>query len=329
MSQTANAFNPPLIPDVPEPIIAAASQGKLRLFVGAGASILAGSPSWDGLADGVLRQLCECGELNYAELEQLAKLDAKKKLSIAKDISISSKMPIDYKKIIVPKEPSREQLEIFMNMLEIGGVFVTTNYDSWFEKAYELASQKLDATELAKEAQSQDSRMKPTLETVWRVEQLTANLLYKARCVIHLHGSLEDTDNMVISTRDYLNHYIKENVKDFLRILFDEFTVLFIGYGIEETEILEHVFRKNPVVSDGRLEARHYWLFPVFSHEGRLFHRLQYYYRNHCNVELIGFTKDKNNHRQLVYVIQDWAKRITVKPPGFSEKAKLIERVFQ
>jgi len=111
--------------------------------------------------------------------------------------------------------------------------------------------------------------------------------------------------------------------------LFDEFTVLFIGYSIEETEILEHVFRKNLVVSEGRPEARHYRLFPVFSHQGRLFHRLQYYYRNHCNVELINFNKDKNNHRQLVYVIQDWAGRIAVKSPGFSEKAKLIERAFQ
>lgn len=75
----------------PEEIVQAGLNGELVLFVGAGASMLLGLPSWSGLALKVLEDLRQAEYLNYSELEQLQTLDAKKQLSIAQLIAEAKK----------------------------------------------------------------------------------------------------------------------------------------------------------------------------------------------------------------------------------------------
>lgn len=56
---------------------------------------------------------------------------------------------------------------------------------------------------------------------------------------MHLHGCIDDPDSMVITTKDYLNHYSGKNIDVFLEHLFSNKTVLFIGYGMAETLTLK------------------------------------------------------------------------------------------
>jgi len=319
-------FDPPLEPPVPPLVMTAAKLGKLVIFVGAGVSALVGSPDWDALATGALRQLCGAGCLDYAELELLNRLDPKKRLSIAKDISSSSNKQVDYRQLIEPEKPDEDGLQVFADLLSVGTVFVTTNYDSWFEKA--SLSVKENTSVASSTDQARSILTKSSIKSIYSGSDLLSRFLYEPGYVIHLHGSLDDPNSMVISTRDYLTHYARDNVKDFLEVLFQEFTVLFAGYGIEEIEILEYVFRKNPIQGNDNSVAKHYWLFPVFSHEESLFFHLQNYYRNQCNVELVPYNRDKNNYLQLASVIRSWVKEISVRPPAFIEKSTLIERAF-
>ena len=58
--------------------------------------------------------------------------------------------------------------------------------------------------------------------------------------VIHLHGSINNYAEAIITTVDYINHYNKDRgnrVAVFLEEMFEN-TVLFAGYGLEY-EILE------------------------------------------------------------------------------------------
>ncbi len=87
---------------------------------------------------------------------------------------------------------------------------------------------------------------------------------------------------MILTTQDYVRHYAndrvagdpqKENrVLTFLDFLFKNKTVLFIGYGLDELEILEYVILKagRPAGTTNR-EPRHYILQGFFSHEAALF----------------------------------------------------------
>jgi hypothetical protein len=84
------------VPPVREQVLKAAQSGQLVIFVGAGVSRLVGGPSWEALADDLLKQLAEKNELtrlSYAELEQLKCLEPKKRISIAMDICEEAKFP--------------------------------------------------------------------------------------------------------------------------------------------------------------------------------------------------------------------------------------------
>lgn len=325
----ARTYDPPLIPlPVPEVIKAAALRGKLVIFVGAGVSRLAGGPSWGDFANEVLEQLCAKSLIDHAEIKQLQDYDPKTRLSIAKDICRDSCESIDYKAILQHNTPSREELAIFEHLISIGAPFVTTNFDPLLKLACTMSPGVVTLKEGSEPAESEGPSVIRKLDSIHQVTDLHTNLLYKPDHVIHLHGCLENYGGMVISTRDYLEHYSKPEVIEFLRVLFTEFTVLFVGYGLDELEILEYIFLKKPSNDKDNIEGQHYWLFPVFSYQTQLLKRLQKYYRNHCNVELVGFNRDKNNYHQLVNVVAAWAKEINYRPPGFSEKAKVIERAF-
>jgi hypothetical protein len=323
----ANTHRPLFEPVVPRQIKIAALRGKLVLFVGAGASRLAGSPSWAEFADKLLAQLCTKKLISYAELQQLRDYYPKTRLSIAKDICRDSGVTIDYKGILQPHGPSRADLILFEHLVSIGAPFVTTNYDLLIEIA---AVTSPGATVVTKEEGPPQSGLGTAreLKSIHLVSDLRTDLLYQPDHVFHLHGSVDDYDGMIISTRDYLEHYANPDVIEFLRVLFTEFTVLFIGYGVDELEILEYVFLKKPSKRKQNVEGQHHWLFPTFSYEAQLLDRLTKYYRYHRNVELHGYCRDESNFRQLISVIETWAKEINYRPPGFSETVKVIERAF-
>ena len=81
--------------DPPNEIVQAALNGDLILFVGAGASIQLGLPSWSELALKVLGQLRNAELLNFSQINQLKDLDARKQLSIAYDIAEENNIKID------------------------------------------------------------------------------------------------------------------------------------------------------------------------------------------------------------------------------------------
>ena len=56
---------------------------------------------------------------------------------------------------------------------------------------------------------------------------------------------------MVVTTKEYLEHYDHDNVQQFLGELFEKKTVVFLGYGLEELEMLEHILRRGQVKQTG------------------------------------------------------------------------------
>jgi hypothetical protein len=126
---------PELIDDFspPEEIVQAGLNGDLILFVGAGASMLLGLPSWNGLAMKVLEDLCQAGYLNYSELEQLQMLDAKKQLSIAQLIAKDKSYDLKINRYLTGVA---EGDSIYKALNDIGCPCVTTNYDELLSPRY-------------------------------------------------------------------------------------------------------------------------------------------------------------------------------------------------
>ena len=310
---------PPLIPEVPDAIFEAAEKGRLILFIGAGVSNLLGYPSWNEFAEETLDYLCQKKVINYAHLTLLNSLSPRTKLSIALDVGGDK---ISFKEILKPK-PGSPSNNIPEHICSIGVPIVTTNYDECLDKEVLLKGRSY-----AIDPEIPDTTSKKiSPDVIYDKRDFTEDKLSKFGYVIHLHGSVKNQSSMVISTRDYLKHNQDNYVKIFLRDLFKDYTVLFIGYGLEENEILEYVLGKRENSESSKVK-NHYMLFPCYRYQTELTEHLKQYYQNHCGVELIEYRIDEKNHAQLSDVIRDWAYRLTQKAreQNFIEKTKIIDK---
>jgi hypothetical protein len=129
---------------------------------------------------------------------------------------------------------------------------------------------------------------------------------------------------MIMTTGDYLNLYRntfvpssrKENrVLAFLRSLFNERVVLFVGYGLDELEVLEYITLKSRSATTAGRPPRHFMLQPFFSHEAQIADFLASYYANECDVALLPFLRDNNDHRQLIEVLEHFARAMPATQP--------------
>jgi len=320
--------NYPDIPPVPVEIIKASSQGRLIVFIGAGVSRIIGCPSWQQFADKVLRYLYETKRINFHEFENLRKLDPRKLLSICKQI-ISEKGPNptpDFKKMLSPAKELSEKYKIYENLFSWRAIYVTTNFDECLDK---VALEKRPPPLRMKHFESEEqSKIEPEISSklIWSKEKLLVSNLNQSN-VLHLHGSVIDVDSLIMTTSDYLNHYKPESEPAvMLKEIFDSYTVLFVGYGLEEYEILEYLVSKTSCIK-GTLQ--HFMLYPMFKEEKNLFDFQKKYYTD-LGIELIPYPIGESGYEHLNKVIEEWGKIIgpVAKPQGFYEKVKLIDEVI-
>ena len=292
------------MPEVPSEIKDAAELGMLVVFIGAGMSRLAGCPLWDGFASKVLDELTP-DYLNYHEKSLIETIsDPRKRLSIARIIEKENNTLVNYKEIL-KGDGSKDNIYKYINNFNC--TFVTTNYDV------------LIAPQIVQPRDDKDWRF-------YECADLLNNKLDKQGNVIHLHGCVKNPEKMVIATKDYLKHYSNKQVQDFLEYLFENKTVLFLGYGLEEFEILEYIL-KYGVIKDGVKKAkvkRFFMLQGFFDAEKSLYGTLKHYYMDSFSVELIGFRRDEKNYKQQIDILEKWAENISFKPLALSDEAKYM-----
>ena len=296
MSSTLNPT-----PPIPKELIIAAESGSLVVFIGAGISRMVGCPSWDGFASHVLNQLTP-DVIDYHERSLINSIaDPRKRLSIAKILQEEKRTSVDYEKIFHIDNPTSDIYE-FINQFSC--TFVTTNYD--------------------KLIQPDISNTKP--EKDWRFynkEDVLSNKLDEQGNVIHIHGCVDSPESMIITTKNYLIHYSKDEISIFLEYLFKNKTVLFLGYGLEETEILEYVLKGSN--HTGLAEKRLFILQGFFNAELSLYEKLKKYYEQSFNAELIGFPKDYIDYEQQKEIIKRWSDELNFNSPTLVDELAAME----
>jgi hypothetical protein len=307
-------------------IIEAAQDGKLVLFVGNGVSRLLGYPSWIDMGKKAIDVLHAEGHIEYAEKESLYGLSPKMQLSIYCDNCEAKKISCDYTKLISKDKTNDTNAQIYNALYSIGTVFVTTNYDDCLDAIAEKTT--INLVEGGPMDLSGVNTVSP-VKVFFKKEDLTSAHLDQLGTVLHLHGSVKDNASMVVTTRDYLEHYMDPFVIKFLNDLFLRKVVLFVGYGLEDEEILEYVVRK----SNNQLtqEPRHFWLYPRLSRDNASVRHLDRYFARHCNVRLIDFNIDKLGHKHLEEVIVMWASELKdkVRKPNFEDEKSVIKKFIK
>ena len=124
---------------------------------------------------------------------------------------------------------------------------------------------------------------------------------------------------MVVTTKDYLDHYDQEIVQTFLHDLFKRKIVLFLGYGLSENEILEHILRRGSVEDQDTGDRRRFVLQGFFRSQEPLYQKLYEYYRVSFGLHLIGFIRDYKDYKQQEAIIKSWAREIRVNKPALAD----------
>jgi hypothetical protein len=304
------------IPELPPGLRDAALRGTLIPFVGAGASRLAGCPNWTEFADGALRYFVDQGKFSHSQLAQLSQQPPRVKLSIALGLQREHRLPINFDAILYPydRNTNPKGRKLYQALSTLGKTFVTANYDDWLDTTIGVPLPSVSATGAA----TATSPIGPKPTVIHRVEDLAPDALERPNTVIHLHGSLHDPDAMILTTQHYVRHYANDRRTDgpqgenkvltFLGFLFSEKNVLFVGYGLEELEILEYVISKARLMTEpNRAELRHFLLQGFFSHEEELARSLASHCAE-CGIELIPFLRDQKDWDQLIDVVEEFAR---------------------
>jgi hypothetical protein len=324
------------IPELPKALREAALRGTLIPFVGAGASRIAGCPNWSEFADGALRFFIVQGKFSHGQLDQIIHLNPRVKLSIALGLQSEHKIQIDFKKVLYPsgRNDNANGRRLYEALCKLGNTFVTTNYDDWLDTTI--------GTSLTSDPTRSDpakSAIKEPPSVITKVSELTPDCLNRPNTVIHLHGSMHEPEGMVLTTQHYVRHYANDrflrdtktenNVLTFLEFLFTEKNVLFVGYGLEELEILEYVIGKARLNGEpGFKEMRHFLLQGFFSHEQEVARNLVPYYRE-CGIELLPFLSDRLNWDQLIDVLEEFARLSPVGPPLKIQRLKEMKDLLE
>ena len=315
------------IPDIPEQIIDAAKSGKLVLFIGAGVSRIVGCPSWEEFAHLQLKDLFEKKSINYFEYSKLKTLNNRKLLSICRRIYKENNLqPPSLKSLLTGKDELLKKYSIYEDLYSFNAVYVTTNYDDYMDEIAKKPSFK--QTSIAQNSIAQDTVEKeiPKGKVIYSKEEMLISNLDNGN-TIHLHGSVKDEKNTIVTIVDYIEHY-KYNSEPavLLEEIFKNYTVLFVGYGLEEYEILEFMISKSKTSKN---EIKHFMLYPIFKNEINLLDFYRKYYGD-LGIELIVYPLDEKGYEQLAFVVREWAKQIgpISRPQGFFEKIELIDEVI-
>lgn len=305
-----------LVPPVPDALREAAQVGNLIPFIGAGASRLAGCPTWEELANAALNCFVDQGKFSHAQLDQIRSLGPRVKLSLAVGMQDELRITIDFKKLIhlVERQDHAKGRRLYGILAKLGRTFVTTNYDEWLDEVLPEPSLSVQGV-----ADGRVGAVPKRRDVFVEREELTAANLNREGAVLHLHGSVRKPEGMIITTRHYVTHYANDRrlkstdpenpVLTFLDFLFRTKTVLFIGYGLEELEILEYVILKTRELKTPNAQPRHFILQGYFLHQRELMLSMRRYYRE-CGIELLPFLMDQKGFEQLIEVLDEFARTV-------------------
>ena len=215
--------------EFPKPLMEALREGRLVVFAGAGVSMgePAGRPSFRDLAKVVAQGTGEALQYDEAEdhfLGRLKSADIKVHELAADELSKCDPKPTDL---------HRDLLRLYLNPASVR--IVTTNFDILFEQAAEGLFQ------------SQPEVFKaPALP-------LGGNFIG----IVHVHGSLDRADDMVLTDADFGRAYLTEGwARRFLVELFHSFTVLFVGYSHSDV-VMTYLARALPTGDATRFALTH------------------------------------------------------------------------
>ncbi|WP_282037457.1 SIR2 family protein [Saccharicrinis aurantiacus] len=306
--------------EIPSDLKEAIKNEDVVLFIGAGASKSKplDYPSWQDLANKAINLLSTEGYINNFEKDRLFQIsDPKEVLTIFENFCPRTKeVGKNFYKVLFDKKGLKDNQNIYDLLVkkEFGWQLLTTNIDVEILNA--LAKRDTKNPDINKEVASSSTVDNITFDEAFNKHLNSAavinvntkeNTIDEKSDVVFLHGIVDDVENSIFTTKDYLKTYFNGNseVKNVLRKIFQDKTVLFIGYGLSEFTILESIINFD----DSTESKKHYSLYPTFHSDVHTLNIKQKAFKE-LNIELVPYYIDFNGYNRLSDVIENWHRII-------------------
>jgi len=257
-------------------------------FVGAGLSRAydsANYPAWKDLLRELIHEARSCGSISSADKRDLERMLSEGRHLMVAEV-LKHRLPHDaYVTILENRfspESRRKRSTVHELLFELSPrLIITTNYDRIIEDTF-AGRTGLSMTVVT---HSDPGAVQRRLQESHRSER---PFLFK------LHGSIDDTGSMVLSEGDY-RMLIHDHVgyQTVLASVFIHYTVLFLGFSLNDYELLLHLGKLRHSLKSG--SSPDFALIP----EGELSQLTAERFRADFGIEVIPFKKSLDN-RSLV-----------------------------
>lgn len=295
------------IPEVPDEIRDAVNNGSLAVFIGAGVSRLKPikCQGWDALAKNLVNRCHNENIINFKERDTLSQIqDHKKTITICYHLFHNNHLAdVFYEEMnrALKEGADIETPNIYDDIFKLRGLFVTTNADTHFDRLFDPPYIFYRASD-------------------FKADSLAILQLY------HIHGSVKDRYSLIFTVSEYMKRYTDPEFNRFLGKIFREYTVLFLGYGVAEFEILDFILKDNP--RNQALTPKHFMLSPFYKGEENILAYEQTYY-NDLGINILGYEKDANGYDQLIEVIRRWNDEINQVTGYLHGASRLIDEAVE
>ena len=271
-----------------ENILKAFENRKMIFFIGAGVSRIMGIPGWDDLSSKLIKEAFPSYQEQNIILRDIP--NSKERITIAyKEFEKNGKLQEFYKIFGEGMSPKKEIFDNTENIYEIlnrfDAFFLTTNADNLFEDVlgHAVCHENYDINII----KSQHHRRQNHL--------------------FYLHGHYtSDIDplenNLVFTATQYVNRYNDQEFVRFLTTIFLEDNVIFfIGYGLNEFELIDYVVTKTGYNENSPKKV--YVLYGFCENDDVLYEAKKSYF-NALNIEIIPYNITQKGYIALIDVLK-------------------------
>lgn len=290
------------IPELPQELLEeiASDNSNVIVFIGSGVSRIGNIPSWKGLALKYLNDWYNSsdGSLSFDMYEQIKN---KGPLEILTMCSCHPSFKINTLDDKLTKHLSTEDRSLlektygYLQDFQTG--YITTNYDNYLLQPY-------------KKNQDEEALCLKLNKKLEQIQEVSFDEFIKNQKnrVVFLHGSLKSKfQEPILTLKDYLEHYREYGSgRNFLKKIFLNKSIFFIGLGFTEFEIIQHI-QPPPEAT-----FKNYLLLGISEYEKSTKEQYEKYYEI-LNIIPIFYNKTQKGYKQIVDILEKWSTQIIQK----------------